>query len=291
MVYRPPFIKQLDGSTYGGYNCTLASMCMAVVRHYRGVNPPGTALWYPRPSDMRYKSGDRSGGTTLAQASALASKYYGASMSVRYSYAWSEFIKRIVEGRGAILQGSYSVLAPTAYDACPGFTGNHAVYVNERRYNSADHRYELLVYDPLADGRRAGIWKGPRWIPESLMKTFAGKLWLGSRTVGYGYCYTMYTRDTESDTQAPAQIETVLKYGGVPYGPRIMYARVAGARVRVAPTTASGTGTILRSLPLNGEFAAYQRTSQGQMVYGSSVWYGSRRGGEWVHTSVLKLSK
>ena len=288
MVYRPPFIKQLDGSKYGGSNCTLASLSMALVRHYKGVNPPGTAFWYPRPADLRVKSGDHSGGTTLAQASSLASHYYGADLSVRYSYAWSEFIKRIVEGRGAILQGSYSVLAPTAYDACPGFTGNHAVYVNERRYNSTAKRYELLVYDPLADGRRAGIWKGPRWIPESLMKTFAGKLWLGSRTVGYGSCYTAYTRDTEAaGTTVPAQIPTTLRYGGVAYGPRKLYARVSGARVRERPTTKA---PILRSLPINAEFAAYQRT-HGEWTNGSSLWYGSRAGGEWVHTSALKLTK
>lgn len=114
---------------------------------------------------------------------------YATDMSVRYDVPWTTFRSLIIAGRGAVLQIRYSVIAPTRFDASPGFTGNHAIYVNERR--SSDGAF--LVYDPLADGRRAGIPKGPQWWPASLLQRAAYAM----PGTDPGTVNASFTRDTE----------------------------------------------------------------------------------------------
>jgi hypothetical protein len=59
---------------------------------------------------------------------------------------------------------SYAVVSGTPYDGSPGFRGYHQVILSGGR-----------VYDPLADGRRAGIPKGPQRWPKDLLRRAAGK--------------------------------------------------------------------------------------------------------------------
>lgn len=281
MVYRPPFIKQLDGSALGGSNCTVASSCMAAIRHLRGINPAGAAQWYPTPKYVRAKMGDTSGGTNLAQNDSVFYTLYKINFDVRYNLPWSTFVSEIKRGRGAVLQGRYLAFKGTKLWATDSFTGNHAVYINEVRYNSTLKRNEFLMYDPLADGRR-NFYQGPTWVAESLLKKFAGSLVLNNRTgavVGLGKCYVMFTRDTEP--------EVVLRYGGTAYA-KTVFAKVSGARVRATPNV--GTTKIVRTLALNAPFAARQRTAAGALVNGSKVWYGDATGTQWVHSSVVKFS-
>ena len=133
MVYRPPFIKQLDGSRYAGFNCTVAASCMAAVRHRRGSNPPGTAPWYPYPRWVRAAMGDTVGGTNLAQNRNIFYSKYGIAFTIKYRQYWSGFRSYIKSGRGAVLQGGYDVVRLTKYSGSSTFYGNHAVYGNEVR--------------------------------------------------------------------------------------------------------------------------------------------------------------
>lgn len=280
MVYRPPFIKQLDGTALGGSNCTVASSCMAAIRHMRGANPAGLAQWYPTPKWIRAKMGDTSGGTTLAQNEAIFYKLYKIDFDVRYRATWATVVAEVKKGRGAVIQGSYQIFHGTIYDASGTFRGNHAVYINEFRYNSTKKRNEFLMYDPLADGRR-NLYHGPIWIPEATLKRFAANLILNPRTdarVGFGYAYIMFTRDTEPSL--------ALKYGGVAYA-KIMYSKVNGANIRQKPNR---TATVVRKLALNAKFSVAQRTTTGELVAGSKVWYGDATGNQWMHSSVLKLT-
>lgn len=269
-VYKPPFIKQLDGSAFGGANCTLASLSMAIVRDLKGKNPPGSAPWYPTPRWLRAVSGDHSGGTTLTQADALSNKYYGVNIDVKKGIEWSEFRKRIEAGKGAILQGRYKAFHGTAFDACPTFTGNHAVYINELRWSQKRKRWEYLMYDPLADGRR-NLPKGPMWIGESQLKTFAGTLILGrTATVGIGKAWAGFTKDTEG---------VILRYGASLYGPKTFTARFDGANVRRAPQL---DGLKVDTLKKGETFKAFQKKSDGPSVDGSRVWYGDSLGTKWI---------
>jgi hypothetical protein len=295
MVYRPPFMKQLDGSAFAGTNCLMASTAMAIVRAKRGINPPGTAKWYPTPAYIRYLTGDRSGGTNISQASATAYKYYGALLTVRYRYPWTEVRNRLKEGRGMIVQGQYDAWAGTKWDGSGTFRGGHGVYVNEVRYNSTARRYEYLVYDPLWDGRRSRILKGPQWMPEAMLKKFAGYLRVGGVRIGSGLAYVAYTRDTESanafvvtgtttDTKATNLREDYAAWAhNATY-----YSRYAGAKVHVDPTLTSKTAFLL---PYEQPFYARQKTGRGQLVDGSRVWYGDWSGTRWVCAGNLKSTR
>jgi len=188
VTYRPTFRKQGDGSRCQWTNCGCASQAMASQRGRRGVDPGNSHGWPPTPPEVRNYIG-ACGGTSLGQGDAASNHLYATDMAVRYGVPWATFQSLIISGRGAILQIRYSVIAPTKYDASPGFTGNHAVYVNERRASDG----ALLVYDPLADHRRAGIPQGPQWWPASLVKA-AAYAYPGTAT---GCINASFTRDTE----------------------------------------------------------------------------------------------
>lgn len=192
MTYRPPFRKQLDGSRCEGTNCGCASAAMAAHRHRKGVDPRNEHGWPPKPPEVRnriiavYHDYD---GTTLNENDEAVTHLYLANLDVRYNVPWTSFRSLIISGRGAIVCTRYSVIAPTRFDACPGFTGNHAVYVNERR--SSDGAF--LVYDPLADGRRSGIPQGPQWWPADLLKRACDAY----PSTNAGCVHAALTRDTE----------------------------------------------------------------------------------------------
>jgi len=188
MAYRPTFRKQADGSRCQWYNCNPTSHAMAADRHQRGIDPPGTALWKPTGAYIRSFIPGGCGGTTLNENETVLINKYRIDMLVRYNIPWDTFRSMIIAGRGAVVNIRYSVIAPTRFDASPGFTGGHAIYVNERR--SSDGAF--LVYDPLADGRRTGIPKGPQWWPGALLKAAAGS-WTGT-----GLVDASLTRDTEA---------------------------------------------------------------------------------------------
>jgi hypothetical protein len=299
MVYRPPFLKQLDGSTFAGTNCLMASTAMAIIRDRRGVNPPGTAQWYPTPRYLRYLSGDRSGGTNLAQASLLAQRYYGVSLQVRYRYSWTDFRNRLKEGRGVILQGQYDAWSRTKWDGSGTFRGGHGVYVNEVRYNKTYSRYEYLVYDPLWDGRRSGILKGPQWMPEYYLKKFAGALIVAGRRIGLGLTYCAYTRDTESasafatvggtttttTTTQTVKLRTDFKATA---HTATYYSRYEGARVRTSPRAGASVAYLL---PKNYFFKARQKTTIGDSISGSRTWYGDWSGTRWVVSGNLSSTR
>jgi hypothetical protein len=173
MVYRPTFRKQGDGSSCQWANCGPASVAMASQRAREGKDPANQYGWPPTPKEIRQRIAAKYGtgckGTTFAQNEYAAALLYKVDMQPRYQVPWSTFISLIKSGRGAQLAIQYSVVAPTKFDASPGFTGGHSVFVNEVRTSDG----AFLVYDPLADGRRAGIPKGPQWWPGSLVKAAA----------------------------------------------------------------------------------------------------------------------
>jgi len=189
MTYRPPMIKQGDGSRCQWGNCGCAAYAMAAMRSRRGVNPNNIHGWPPTPAEIRNRIGGGCDGTNLHENAAAVAHLYGVSMLVRYGVPWNTFRSLIISGRGAVVQIRYSIIAPTRYDASPGFTGNHAVYVNERR--SSDGAY--YVYDPLADHRRASIPQGPQWWPATLLQRAAYTI----PGTSLGCVNASFTKDTE----------------------------------------------------------------------------------------------
>lgn len=145
---------------------------------------------------VRKATGDTVGGTTLAQNDDALRSLTGVDLDTRYRLPWADFASKINAGRGAVLQGWYQPIASSKFDAGGGFTGNHAIFVPPG----------WGAMDPLADGRRAGIYKyhGEAY-PQSLLKAFAGRLNvapIGYSALGDGLVYAAFTRDNTKTYRA-----------------------------------------------------------------------------------------
>ncbi len=201
----PKFQKQLDGSALQGSNCTAASAAMVTDDDTCG----GTV---PTPSQVRYWTGDPRGGLNLSEVDDALNAHTPTRLDVRYRYPWADFIKRVSAGEAAILQGGYAPIADSRFDAGGGFRGNHAILVNPG----------LIAMDPLADGRRAGIYKyNGEAYPQSLLRRFAAMLNLEPRAgqkailLGDGLCYVGFGRDQDANYEAtvrPLAGQTIREY-------------------------------------------------------------------------------
>lgn len=184
--YLPVFQKQLNSTDpLGAYNCTCYSGGMAGDFHTCGAKKPSGRM-------VRYHTGDKVGGTTLPQVDYALNKGWGIDLDTRIGSSkltWAQFVAKINAGHGAILQGSYDAIYQTRFSGSRTFTGNHAIFVPPG----------WKVMDPLADGRRAGIYKYHGEVyPQSLLKVFAGRLVLDpstGRRLGLGYVWCSLTKD------------------------------------------------------------------------------------------------
>lgn len=204
MPYRPTFATQLDGSRCANANCTPTSHGRAVQRDWLGVKN-GSA------SAIRNKVGLFCPGLTNGQCDRAIGALYGTAMQTLYGISWDAWVNGVFAGKASCIIIKYSVAHGTPYDANPNFSGNHDIYVNEGRFNAALGREEMLVYDPLANGRFAGCPNGPQWWPLSLIQK-------GVDALGVVDC--SFTRDTVSNVH------------------RVLY---SGAAFRAKPTVASAS--------------------------------------------------
>ena len=282
---RPHKCRQLDGHPLGGLNCTCGSAAMSIARATLGRSKPTAGR-------IRDLTGDKVGGTTLPQVASVARRYYSVELDVRTG---SNVISpatgslRLRAGRGFIGQGSAVATKGTPYQSSETFRGNHAVWVNEgrgwRETNGLWRPDEVLVYDPLADGRRSSIDEMSSWWDYDLLLEFMAKLqpWgeADGRRLGPGKWYAAFTIDTEPHAH--------YRYGGrktTPFPDRVRGKTLSGRspNVRSAPTTSA---PIVDRLSSGELFVAFQRTTTGQTLDGSSVWYGDHDGKRWVHESGL----
>ncbi len=153
------FITQMDGSAYSNYNCTMASAAMlAHAMGYKGLTG----------ADVRAGTGDRSGGTTLAQASSAlkASGVDGLRLSYENRIEFQGFKQRLMNGAPASLSG-WNGDIPSQFNSS-GIIAGHNVFV--AGYN--EKKKAFLVLDP-AKGNDAGTW----W-PERILEDFG---WGGQR--------------------------------------------------------------------------------------------------------------
>lgn len=175
-LYLPRFQAQLNAADpYGGLSCTAYSTAMQIDAATLGAKTP-------TGQQVRAQTGDYSGGLNLAEADAAA-QHWGVDLDVRYRYPWSDFWHRATTLKQPWqLQGGYSPIAQSRYDAGGGFKGNHDIA------GVTD-----IALDPLADGRRQGIYryKGEAY-PEDLLRRFAGALNVGGRSLGDGLVYAAF---------------------------------------------------------------------------------------------------
>ena len=206
---RDPGGKYLD--EWGPQDCTTHSMSRAIMRHYEGVQPSGTAGAWPPSGEFvrsvsRNRDGtlDRDGGNNLDQMAAIGRQFYGFGLDVRKALPFADFIARIAAGRGAIVQLWYQPIRATAFRGSTTFSGNHSIFVS-----GVDTSRDVFtnVVDPLADGRRAGLFHGPGDYPIPLLKDAAGRLDVGPpgtyRALGAGLVNAGLTQPTGSPPLQP----------------------------------------------------------------------------------------
>jgi hypothetical protein len=183
MSYLPTFRPQnpaLNGDPEGWSSCTAYSASMAGDFDTLGAQKP-------TGRQIRGLTGDHTGGLNLAQVDAALLEGWNINLATIKDLPWADFAKKIIAGCGAILDGGYGPIADSRFDAGGGFRGNHAIFVAPG----------FIGMDPLADGRRAGIYKfhGEAY-PTALLKDFAGRLDLGNgNKLGSGLVYASFTRD------------------------------------------------------------------------------------------------
>lgn len=171
---------QGDGSRKQWKNCAAATGGNAVLRARKNVNPkrgyPWATLSLPTMSSAIRDWCDRHFNTSAVEGlrqdwvNAALRAMYGVSMGYAYLISWVKVVAFILDHRGISVSVIYAYFLGTAYAGSATFTGRHRIFINERRWNSTKQRHEFLVYDPLCDGRRASIPKGPQWVPVALVR-------------------------------------------------------------------------------------------------------------------------
>jgi hypothetical protein len=140
---RPRFQPQnpaLNGYWLGWKSCTSYAWAMAAAfDRQRSIVMTGEQL--------RRRTGDTSGGTTLAQNDLACINGWDINLDIRTRYPWELVVERVEKGQGAVLQGHGEVFNGTK------FYCNAAV--NHAGFTTPDWAF----MDPSADGRRAGIYR------------------------------------------------------------------------------------------------------------------------------------
>jgi len=266
----------IDGHALGWSNCTPTATAMAVEKAWlSAIRPSGCEVRESiTPRDV-------SGGTTLTQCKPFADAH-GAPMSV---YVGSKVVSpfylavQLQAGRGVVLQGNTGPLIATRFRST-GSGVNHAVYVNEVRGGKVGEPSEALVYDPAADGHRAG-WgtaaQGPQWWPWNVAVAFARALHpygeSDPRTLkgmGITGVYSGVMPDTEPHAH--------LKYGAAktsPFPDRVRV-NVASAWTHSTPDVRVAS-RISPKLQRDDLFVAYQRVTKAGLL-----WLGSHDGNRWI---------
>lgn len=290
VAYRVHLVEQLKrdpgatwGNNFASQNCGVSTDAMSAERATLG------RLRYSG-ADLRQMLGDKSGGTNLAQSKAVLARL-GVSLETHLPGRFTQLEEALRQGRGANMAGYYAPVQGTSYQGSETFTGNHRVWVNEARGWSRGsdglwHAEEFLVFDPLADARRNGIDQGPTWWPRALVYSYGWRLDVSDPAEPYrplpkGTAYFGLVRDTEPHVE--------LRYGGArtsPFPDRTRATAPAGKRVNVRRAPNRDKAPV-RTLASGALFVAWQRTTTGERLAGSRVWYGDQDGNEWVHAANL----
>lgn len=187
MTCKPPAFQPQLLANYplGGLSCTCFAGAMAGEYDTCGTK-------HPTGKAVRTATGDTAGGTSLMQVDDALRRGWGIDLDTRVgtnATTWPAFVAAVNGGRGAILQGGYSAIHGSRFSGSETFRGNHAIYVMPG----------LVAMDPLADGRRPGIYKfhGEAY-PESMLREFASQLEIAPGRVAGMRVWCSLSRDNTS---------------------------------------------------------------------------------------------
>lgn len=310
VLYDPKPVYQLDGTALGPVSCTCVSGVVATDRNTQGQ----TILdWHA----VRKATGDFSGGTTVNQVDDAIEKLIGDdNLSTGY-WLWKDVDNLIAtEGKGFLIAMHYQKVHDYGVQQLKqgvaqddlisgqenGFTGWHAQVWHEwlepgqsRKIDGktltapADERL-LISFDPLCDGRRPTVAKGPVGYPESLVKAIVADSQLG----GSGRLYGAVTLDARyvvhtDPTPTTPKPKRTLKFGGKPIHRKLITIKPANIRSTPRVSKTDPKSNVVRWLAKGSKFTAYQVTESGGAVHGNRKWYGNRGGDLWV--SATRIDK
>jgi hypothetical protein len=133
-VYRPaPQLQYGWGTRFDGYNCTMACSAMALDRHTLGQNTAYQGSPRNIPPNHRAYQDDQSEGTDVYDAATAWDRGWGETLQHVGTTSWADFVSKINEGRGAILQGIYGWM--TQSKRFSSYALGHAIYINEQFSN------------------------------------------------------------------------------------------------------------------------------------------------------------
>jgi len=288
---RPVFQKQgpatncvIEGEALGWKSCTAYAMAMGIDAATAGAK---------RPSGCKIRSltGDRIKGLMLSQVAEVALQHYDVRVTVKTggdTISPASALRQIRIGRGFVLQGNSGGL-PMHLRAGGPAPVQHAVWVNEVKGGDDNGTPDkALVYDPAADGRRPGIDHGPTWWAWDDVLSFAAALKLDAkRRLGPGKFYAGFipARDVEHEVAHVMPIDVILRQGATktdPFPDRVRANRPGGRKINIRRRPDRIEPADIVDRVRDGTlFIAYQKVT-GAPVEGSSIWYGNRRGTEWI---------
>jgi hypothetical protein len=294
-TYRPRPVFQLkrdrshpNGSKLGGTNCNPSAAATLIDFVTCGRKRSSGAA-------VRELTGDLEGGTWLGDVIRAVRRGFGIDIDLNTG-SFDRVTRALETGRGVSLCGSSVATRGTRFQASETFDGNHQWALTDIRRGQSG-KVEILVFDPLADGRRRRIATSPMWIPADIVKRFAGNLDLRSkaekaakkprRPLGMGRATYGVTDRVDCSPTARTPSTVQLRRGaslvsGQTGRERVV--EVAVARIRERPTTISD---IIGRLRAGDTFRAYQQI-RGQRVGGDRIWYGDRLGTRWMHRSLFR---
>lgn len=151
-----------SGDRYGSYNCAAYALAKGLEFDTCGrVKRTGAQIRaltnepIPDPS---------SPGLHHGQLRDVAAKF-GVRLDVAYGVPWSQ-VRDLNRDRAILLSINYRPIQLTSFSGQRTFSGNHEILLLP----------ELFTWDPLADGRRPGVFRGPAVYPETLLMQAAGAM-------------------------------------------------------------------------------------------------------------------
>lgn len=167
--YTPTWRPQLNADDpYGGLNCTAYVAGYAIDYATCGAKKP-TGKTIRRQSSEPVPD-PSSPGLNLEQVASVASRYYGVELSIYKGLAFDTWAQKVSAGRYSILSVDYEPIRVSRFAGSTTFSDGHALGVPPG----------FEVQDPLADGRRAGIYRYHKEpYPLAMLKRAAELLIIG----------------------------------------------------------------------------------------------------------------
>lgn len=308
VAIRPVFQPQgpdtrckIDGIRLGWVSCTAYAMAMGIDVARGGHRRPSGCAVRRKTIDPQTGTVDTVGGLTLRQVADVALNDFGVRVKVRtgsHAITPEKAAIEIRRGRGFVLQGHTEPLLTTPFKSGDA-RANHAVWVNEVSGGTREVPKRALVYDPQADGRRAGIDTAPSWWPWELVLEFGAALRptpgsdrkLGPGKLWAGFIPVPKPGPVVTASAVPAP-DFISRFGGrktTPFPDRTRADPPPGREVNVRRRPRLADANIVDTLRAGELFVAFQKTTRGDKPPGvsSSTWFGNRDGTEWVHESGL----